>query len=148
MSSVETVVDLLSEAGVSVWLDEGGKLRIDKAAPAELKELAREHKGELIDILSAQAFMNDTGMRIIRLPLGHRALAYPPGINLDTIHWAMKVLRLDSLPLVINDEGARWISYDAWLYRQPLWTRQEREDYIRQLEAEEQARLRRRRRSA
>jgi hypothetical protein len=44
-----------------------GKLLIDKGAPAELKDLVRAHKQELIDV--------------------------------------RRVLRMDSMPLVINDEG-------------------------------------------
>ena len=148
MSDVETLLDRLQQAGVSVWLDAGGKLRIDKDAPAELKELVRANKQALIDVRTAQDTMNDAGMRIIRLPLGQRALAYPPSANLDEIRWAAAVLKLDSMPLVINDEGALWISYDAWLRRQPLSTRQDREKYIQQREAEEQARVKRRKRSA
>ncbi len=35
-------------------------------------------------------------------------------------------------------EGARWISWDEWLRRQPLCTKQEREAYHRQREAERQ----------
>ena len=92
--------------------------------------------------------MNSLAMRMIRLPLSQRALAYPPGANLDEIRWAAAVLKLESLPLVINDEGARWISYDEWLRRQPLWTKQDRDEYSKQREAEDQARLKRRRRTA
>ena len=148
MSDIETVLDRLLEAGVSVWLDVGGKLRIDKDAPAELKELVRAHKQALIDVRTAQDTMNSVGMRIIRLPLGQRALAYPPGANLNEIRWAVAVLKMESMPLVINDEGARWISYDAWLRRQPLWTKEEREKYIQQREAEEQEKVKRRRPTA
>ena len=146
--NIEVVLDRLMEAGVSVWLDAEGKLRIDKDAPAELKELVREHKQELIDVRRAQHLMNSVGMRIIRLPLGQRALAYPPGANLDEIRWAARVLRMDSMPLVINDEGLRWISYDEWRRRQPLWTKEDREKYLREREAEEAATLKQRRRRA
>jgi len=145
---IEAVLDRLMEASVSVWLDADGKLRIDKEAPPEVKDLVREHKQELIDVRRAQALMNRAGMRIIRLPLGHRAVAYPPGADLDEIRWAMQVLRMDPMPLVINDEGLRWISYDEWRRRQPLWTKEDREAYLRQREAEEQEKLKRRRRSA
>ena len=145
---IEAVLDRLIEAGVSVWLDAEGKLRMDKGAPDELKDLVRAHKQPLIDVRTAQDVMNNAGMRIILLPLGQRALAYPPGANIDEIRWAAAVLKLDSLPLVINDEGFQWLSYPEWLHRQSLWTRQERENYIRQLEAEEAARLKRRRRTA
>jgi hypothetical protein len=92
--------------------------------------------------------MNSAGIRIIRLPLGHRALAYPPGTNLDEIRWAARVLRMDSMPLVINDEGLRWVSYDEWRRRQPLWTKEDREKYLRQREAEEQEKLKARGRTA
>ena len=107
---IEAVLDRLMEASVSVWLDAEGKLRIDKGAPEELKDLVREHKQELTDVRKAQAVMNRPGMRCIRLPLGHLAVAYPLGADLDEIRWAMKVLRMDPMPLVINDEGLRWIA--------------------------------------
>jgi len=106
------------EAGVSVWLDDEGKLRIDKGAPEEIKQLVREHKQELIDVRRAQEFMNRAGIRIIRLPLGHLALAYRPRTDLDELRWATRVLRMDSMPLVINDEGLEWISPEEWRRRQ------------------------------
>ena len=108
---VVDVLDKLAEAGISFWLDQDGKLRITKDAPDGLKELVRTHKQELIDICRAQAIMNRAGMRCIRLPLGHLAVAYPLKANLSEIRWAMQVLRMDSLPLVINDEGLKWIGY-------------------------------------
>jgi len=145
---VEAVLDRLMDAEVSVWLDADGKLRIDKEAPPELKNLVREHKRELIDVRRAQDLMNSAGMRIIRLPRGHLALAYPPGANLDEIRWAAGVLRMESMPLVINDEGLRWMSWNEWRHRQPLWTKQDREKYLRQREAEEQEKLKPRRRRA
>ena len=117
---IEAVLDRLMEAGVSVWLDAEGKLRIDKGAPEEMKSLVREHKQELTDVRKAQAVMNRPGMRCIRLPLGHLAVAYPLGANLDEIRWAMKVLRMD-LPLVINDEGLRWMTWDEWKLRRRVW---------------------------
>ena len=115
---VEAVFDRLMEAGVHVWLDAEGKLRIDKGAPEEIKQLVREHKQAIIDVKKAIAIMNTRGIRIIRLPLGHQALAYRPGTDLDEIRWAMKVLRMDSMPLVINDEGLEWISPEEWRRRQ------------------------------
>jgi hypothetical protein len=115
---VEAVLDRLMEAGVSVWLDEEGKLRIDKNAPEEIKQLVREHKQELIDVRRAQDFMNRAGIRIIRLPLGHLALTYPPRTDMDELRWAAGVLRMDSTPLVINDEGCEWISPEEWRRRQ------------------------------
>lgn len=145
---VEAVLDRLTEAGVSVWLDAEGRLRIDKNAPPELKQLVREHKQELIDIEGARALMNSAGIRIIRLPLGKLAVAHRPGANLDEIRQAARVLRMDSMPLVINDEGLRWISYEEWRRRQPLCTKEDREKYRRDHEAEEQEKLKRRRRSA
>jgi len=115
---VEAVFDRLMEAGVHVWLDAEGKLRIDKGAPEEIKQLVREHKQAIIDVKKAIAIMNTRGIRIIRLPLDHQALAYRPGTDLDEIRWAMKVLRMDSMPLVINDEGLEWISPEEWRRRQ------------------------------
>ena len=112
---VELVLDRLMEAGVSVWLDAEGKLRVDKGAPVDLKDLVREHKRELIDVRRAQALMNSVGIRIIRLPRGRLALAYPLGANLDEIRWAIRILRMESMPLVLNDQGLRWVSYDEWL---------------------------------
>jgi hypothetical protein len=104
------VLDKLAEAGVSFWLDQDGKLRITKDSPVELKELVRTHKQELIDIGRAQAIMNRPGMRCIRLPLGHLAVAHPLKADLSEIRWAMRVLRMD-LPLVLNDEGLKWRPY-------------------------------------
>jgi hypothetical protein len=146
--NLEVVLDRLAEAGVSVWLDTEGKLRIDKDAPAELKDLVREHKQELIDVRCAHGLMNALGVRIIRLPLGYLALAYPPRASLDRIRWAASVLKMDSLPLVIHDEGLRWTSYEAWRHRQPLWTKAERDEYRRERALEDQAKLTRRRRTA
>jgi hypothetical protein len=120
---VEAVFDRLMEAGVSVWLDADGKLRIDKGAPEEIKQLVREHKQAIIDVKEAIATMNAAGMRIIRLPLGHMAMAHPIGANLDDIRSAMKVLRMDSMPLVINDEGLRWMTWNEWRLRREVWTR-------------------------
>jgi hypothetical protein len=108
---VEAVLDRLMGAGVAVWLDAAGKLRIDKDAPAELKELARAHKQDLTNICKAQAIITRPGMRLIRLPLGHLAVAYPPRADLEAIRRAMRVLRMDSMPLVINDDGLRWVPY-------------------------------------
>ena len=105
------VLDKLSQAGVSVWLDPDGKLRINTDASAELKELVRTHKQDLMDVCRAQEIMNRPGMRCIRLPLGHLAVAYPLKANLSEVRWAMQVLRMDSMPLVINDEGLKWVPY-------------------------------------
>jgi len=148
---IEALLDRLLEVSVSVWLDADGKLRIDKDAPPEIKDLVREHKQELIDFRRAYALIEDSGTRIIRLPLGEWALAYPPRANVDEIRWAAGVMKLDSLPLVIDDEGLVWLPYDEWRRRQPLWTPADRERYRRQQAAEEQemqAKLKRRRRTA
>ena len=144
---IEAVLDRLMEAGVSVWLDAEGKLRIDKGAPEELKDLVREHKQELTDVRKAQAVMNRPGMRCIRLPLGHLAVAYPLGANLDEIRWAMKVLRMDPMPLVINDEGLEWISPEEWRRRQVarIFEEQRRERLKQAAEGVEQQKLRKRR---
>lgn len=115
---VEAVLDRLMEAGVSVWLDDDGKLRIDKDAPVEIKDLVREHKQELIDVRKAQDFINRAGIRIIRLPLGGFALTYSPSTDLGELGRAVCTLRMDSLPLVINDEGLEWISPEEWRRRQ------------------------------
>jgi hypothetical protein len=134
---VEAVLDRLMEAGVSVWLDEEGKLRIDKGAPEEIKQLVREHKQELIDVRRAQDFMNRAGIRIIRLPLGHLALAYPPRTDMDELRWAARVLKMDSKPLVINDEGLEWISPEEWRRRQVARICEEyRRERLRQATAE------------
>jgi hypothetical protein len=107
---VVDVVAKLAEAGISFWLDAAGKLLIDKDAPAELKELARSHRQELIDVCRAQDIMNRLGMRCVRLPLGHLAVAYPLKADFSEIRWAMRVLRMD-MPLVLNDEGLKWRPY-------------------------------------
>ena len=108
---IDSVLDQLMDAGVSLWLDADGRLLIDKDAPEELKELVRMHKQDLIDVRKAQAIMNRPGMRCIRLPLGHLAVAYPVKANLSEIRWAMRVLRMDSMPLVFNDEKLKWVPY-------------------------------------
>jgi hypothetical protein len=143
---IETVLDRLMEASVSVWLDADGKLRIDKGAPEDLKDLVREHKQELTDVRKAQAVMNRPGMRCIRLPLGHLAVAYPLGADLDEIRLAMKVLRMD-LPLVINDEGLEWISPEEWRRRQVarIFEEQRRERLKQAAEGVAQQTLRKRR---
>jgi hypothetical protein len=110
LTAVEGVLDQLEAAEVMVWLDTAGKLRIDMNAPAEIKELVRKHKQALVDVKAAVRLMNSAGIRIIRLPLGHAALAYPPGTDLDQIRLAAKVLGKESMPLVINDEGLRRIT--------------------------------------
>lgn len=144
---IEAVLDRLMEASVSVWLDAEGKLRIDKGASQELKDLVREHKQELTDVRKAQAVMNRAGMRCIRLPLGHLAVAYPLGADLDEIRGAMQVLRMDPMPLVINDEGLEWISPDEWRRRQVarIFEEYRRERLKQPAEAAERQPARRRR---
>ena len=143
---IEAVLDRLMEASVSVWLDGEGKLRIDKGAPEEIKQLVREHKQELTDVRKAQAVMNRQGMRCIRLPLGHLAVAYPLGANLEEIRWAMRVLRMDSMPLVFNDEGLEWVSPEEWRRRQVarIFLEQRRERVKQAAEAAEREHLGRR----
>jgi hypothetical protein len=139
---IEAVLDRLMEASVSVWLDADGKLRIDKGASQELKDLVREHKQELTDVRKAQAVMNRPGMRCIRLPLGHLAVAYPLGADLDEIRWAMKVLRMGPMPLVINDEGLRWMSWDEWKLRRRVWDGSKDEpEQVRQSEPQKPQKL-------
>jgi hypothetical protein len=144
---IEAVLDRLMEASVSVWLDAEGKLRIDKGASQELKDLVREHKQELTEVRKAQAVMNRPGMRCIRLPLGHLAVAYPLGADLDEIRGAMKVLRMDPMPLVINDEGLEWISPEEWRRRQVarIFEEYRRERLKQPAEAAERPPARRRR---
>jgi len=131
------------EASVSVWLDADGKLRMDKGAPEEVKALVREHKQELTDVRKAQAVMNRPGMRCIRLPLGHLAVAYPLGADLDEIRWAMKVLRMDPMPLVFNDEGLRWMTWDEWKLRRRVWdgSKEDPEQDVRQSEPQKPQKL-------
>jgi hypothetical protein len=61
------------------------------------------HKQELTEVQKAQAVMGLPGMRCFRLALGQFAVGYPPDADADEIRWAMKVLRMDSMPLVIVD---------------------------------------------
>jgi len=138
---IEAVLDRLMVASVSVWLDAEGKLRIDKDAPAELKNLVREHKPAIIDVRRAQDLMNSAGIRIIHLPLGQPALAYTLGTDLDQIRWAMTVLRMDSMPLVLNDEATHWMTWNQWRLRREFWNRARQEAQIRQSETQEQAKL-------
>ncbi len=117
---IGTVTGRLHDAEVSFWLDSEGKLRITKDAPPELKELAREHKQALTDIRKAIGLLNAAGAHRIRLPLGHAAMAYRLGSDVESLRWAMKVLDKESMPLVIDDEGLRSMSWDEWRLRQPL----------------------------
>lgn len=138
---IEDVLDRLMEASVSVWLDADGKLRVDKGAPEELKELVREHKQELTDVRKAQAVINRAGMRSIRLPLGHLALAYPLGADLDEIRWAMKVIRMGQLPLVINDEDLHWMTWNEWKLRRRVWDGSKEAPEVRQAEPQKPPKL-------
>ena len=139
---IEAVLDRLMEASVSVWLDAEDKLRIDKGASQELKDLVREHKQELTDVRKAQAVMNRPGMRCLRLPLGHLAVAYPLGADLDEIRGAMNVLRMDPMPLVINDEGLRWMTWDEWKLRRRVWDGSKDEpEQVRQSEPQKPQKL-------
>lgn len=145
---IERIWEELSRAGVAVWLDAEGKLRIDRQAPEELKDLVREYKPAIIAILKAQAVMDSSSVRLVRLPLGGFALAKPPGPLPEEVVEAIKALRLDHLPLVHNDEGGRWMPCEEWRRRQPLCDPKELERWRREREAEEQARLRRGRRKS
>ena len=138
---IEAVFDRLMEAGVSVWLDAEEKLRIDKGAPEEIKQLVREHKQAIIDVKKAIAIMNARGIRIIRLPLGHHAMAYPLGTELDEIRWAMKVLGQESMPLVLNDEGLKWMTWNEWKLRPEVWARAKRQEPVREPEPEVKPKL-------
>ncbi len=133
---IEAVLDRLNAAEISIWLDAQDKLRIDKGASPELKDLVREHRQALIELKTAVMLMNTAGIRVIRLPLGHLALAYRLGTDLDEIRWAMRVLRKESMPLVIHDEGLRSMTWAEWMLRQKLWTREDRDEYLRQRDAE------------
>jgi hypothetical protein len=138
---------LLAE-GVSVWLGDDGSLRIDKEAPPELKDLVRQRKAEIIAVLRAEEVVNRSGLRIVRLPLGGFALAKPPGPLPEEVAAAIRTLRVDHMPLVHNDEGGRWLPYRQWLCRQPACDREDLLRWRREREAEEQARLERRRRKS
>ncbi len=144
------VWDHLSAAGVCVWLDGDGNLRIDKDAPAELKELVREHKPEIIAVLKASQVMNRSGMRIVKLPLGGFALAKPPGPLPEDVAQAIKALRMEHLPIV--DQDCQGISWNEWVRRQvldfskPMCDPEDLERWKREREAEQEARVRRGRR--
>lgn len=147
MDAKQALERLLAE-GVAIWLDAEGKLRIDRQAPEELKDLVRQHKSAIIQILKAQDVMNRSGVRLVRLPLGGFALAKPPGSLPEEVVAAIRTLRLDHLPLVHNDEGGRWMPYGEWRRRQPLYDPKQLEQWLKEREAEEQARLRRGRRKS
>lgn len=99
--NLELVLDRINEAGVTVWLDDAGNLRITKGADEQIKELVREHRELLINLRRAQQFMDEAGIRIQRLPLGEIALRYPPGTDLDQLRWAATILQMGELPLVV-----------------------------------------------
>jgi hypothetical protein len=91
--------------------------------------------------------MNSAGIRIIRLPLGHLALAYPPRTDMDELQWSAQTLRMGSMPLVINDEGLEWISPEEWRRRQVarIFEEHRRERLKKAAEGAERQPLRRRR---
>ena len=70
--SLRQVLTQLSEAGISFWLGRDGSLRIDPGASEEVKKLVREYKQALIDLRRAQEFVNATGLRLVRMPMGGR----------------------------------------------------------------------------
>ena len=120
------VLAQLSEAGVSVWLGRDGSLRIDSGAPELIKALVRENKQALIDLCRAQEFVNAAGLRLVRMPMGGRGVAHPPGADLEQVRWALGILGLAHLPLFLNDDDCRWVSYREWIRRQPaLWSDEE-----------------------
>ena len=149
---ISEVWDRLMAEGVGVWLDPAGQLRIDKGASAELKELVRRHKAEIAAVLEAHVVMNRSGVRIVRLPLGGLALAKPPGPPPAEVAEAIKTLRMDHMPLVHNYEGGRWLPYQEWVRQQvldfskPLCDPEELRRWLAEREAEDEARLRSRRR--
>ncbi len=124
--SLRNVLEDLSAAGVSFWLGRDGALRIDSGAPEEIKTLVRENKQALVDLCRAQDFANSAGLRLVRLPMGGRGVAHPPGADLEQSRWALGILGLAHLPLFLNDDECRWITHREWLRRQPvLWSDEE-----------------------
>ena len=124
--SLRNVLENLSEAGVSVWLGRDGALRIDVGAPEVIKALVRENKQALVDLCRAQEFVNAAGLRLVRMPMGGRGVAHPPGADLEQVRWALGILGLAHLPLFLNDDDCRWVSYREWIRRQPaLWSDEE-----------------------
>lgn len=124
--SLRPVLDHLAEAGVSVWLGHDGTLRIDPGASEEIKKLVRENRQALIDVRRAQALVNEAGLRLVRMPMGGRGVAHPPGVDLEQVQWALGILGLAHLPLFLNDDACRWVSHREWVRRQrPLWSDEE-----------------------
>ncbi len=124
--SLRLVLAQLSDAGVTFWLGQDGALRVDSGAPEAIKALARENKQALVDLCRAQDFANAAGLRLVHMPRGGRGVAHPPGVDLEQVRWALGVLQLSHLPLFLNDDDCRWISYDQWLRRQRvLWSDEE-----------------------
>jgi hypothetical protein len=115
---IEAVWAELNAAAVTVWLDDSGNLRIDKDATPDIKETARRHKEALVAVLRAQAVVSNARIRLVRLPLGNLALAKPPGPLPEDVRRAIETLRLDSLPLVINDAGLVSLPYRTWLLKE------------------------------
>jgi hypothetical protein len=112
---IDAILDKLMEAGVSVWLDAEGKLRIDQDAPAELKQLVREHKQELVDVRKAQDILNAPGMRTARI----RSMteAELPLDVAEVIAAYRRVFGVKSVRVVGSDEE-RGIPYQRWLMDQ------------------------------
>lgn len=100
--NIHEILDRLDEAQITVWLDEGGNLRISKGAADEIKHTVRKHKQLLLDLRLAQDFMNSAGVRIKRMPSGGFALLFPPEAPLDRLHWAAATLEMQDLPLLMT----------------------------------------------
>jgi hypothetical protein len=150
---IEEVFDRLMRVDIAVWLDSEGKLRIEKGASGDIKDLVRRHKPEIVAVLRALDVMNHSGVRIVRLPLGGSALAKPRGPLPAEVAEAIEVLGMGTLPIVHNWAGMRRLKYGDWVREQvldfsnPLWTQEDREAWHRQNEEEAAARLKPKRRA-
>ena len=108
---IDSILDKLMAAGVSVWLDAAGKLRIDKDAPSELKQLVREHKQQLTDVRKAQEILNAPGMWTARIrPITEADL---PSDVAEAVAAYRQVLDVKSVRVVGPDEE-RGIPYERW----------------------------------
>ena len=123
---IDSILDKLMAAGASVWLDSDGTLRIDKDAPAELKQLVREHKQDLTNVRKAQDILNARlsglthepeqkapGLARIRNMTGAEL---PPDMA-EVIAAYRQVFGVKSVRVVGPDEE-RGIPYKRWLIDQ------------------------------
>jgi hypothetical protein len=125
---IDSILDKLMTAGVSVWLDPDGKLRIDKDAPAELKQLVREHKQELTNVRKAQDILDARLSGLTHEPeqkvpglarIRNMTEAELPPDVAEAIAAYRQVFSVESVR-VVGPDDERGIPYKRWLIDQVI----------------------------